>query len=75
MHPLHFKTSFVFQWESVGELNKLKNLEELKFLKNPILETENFNTRTQLIIAKIANLKVYLNMISNSSLQFCISSI
>ncbi|KAI4470929.1 tubulin-specific chaperone e [Holotrichia oblita] len=47
-------------WESVGELNKLENLEELKFLHNPILETENFNTRTQLIIAKIANLK-YLN--------------
>ncbi|KRT78354.1 hypothetical protein AMK59_6524 [Oryctes borbonicus] len=45
-------------WESVGELNKLQNLEELKFLNNPILETENSNTRTQLVVAKIASLKV-----------------
>jgi len=46
-------------WESVGELNKLPNLEDLRFLKNPILERETYATCIQLILARIGNLKVF----------------
>lgn len=48
----------LFQWQSIGELNKLPQLEDFRFLKNPILETETYETSIQLVIARIANLKV-----------------
>lgn len=49
---------FLLQWNSIGELNKLGNLQNLRFLKNPVLENETVATREQIIIAKIKNLKV-----------------
>lgn len=48
----------LLQWNSIQELNRLQNLEDLRFLKNPLLETENYNTCVQFIVARIANLKV-----------------
>ncbi|XP_031356946.1 tubulin-specific chaperone E-like [Photinus pyralis] len=45
-------------WESIGELDKLQCLEDLRFLKNPILESETYATCIQLIIARIGNLQV-----------------
>lgn len=50
--------SIHLQWQSVEELNRLQNLEDLKMLKNPLIETENYNTCIQLFIARIENLKV-----------------
>lgn len=46
-------------WESFNELNRLQALEDLRCVKNPILETENEATRFQIIVARIANLKVF----------------
>ncbi|CAG9771060.1 unnamed protein product [Ceutorhynchus assimilis] len=46
-------------WTSVSELNKLPNLEELRFLNNPILSTEERDTSIALVIAKIGTLKVH----------------
>lgn len=37
----------------------MPKLEDLRFLKNPILETENYATCIQLIVARIGNLKVF----------------
>lgn len=53
-----------FQWRSVSELNKLKNLKKLYFLKNPIQNTEDYDTGSQLIIAKIGTLQVNQFLIS-----------
>lgn len=38
-------------------MNKLSNLEDLKFRENPILKNETIETARQLIIARIAKLK------------------
>ncbi|RZB39893.1 hypothetical protein BDFB_013922 [Asbolus verrucosus] len=46
------------EWQSIGELNRLENLDSLKISKNPIIETEDKNTVHQIIVAKIANLKI-----------------
>lgn len=53
-----FNVMRYFKWDSIAELNKLQKLEHLRFMKNPILETENLATREQLVIARIYNLKV-----------------
>lgn len=39
-------------------MDKLPNLEDLKFRENPILKNETVETARQLIIARIANLKI-----------------
>lgn len=39
-------------------MNRLQSLDNLKISKNPILESEDKNTVHQLLIAKIANLKI-----------------
>ncbi|XP_023938324.2 tubulin-specific chaperone E [Bicyclus anynana] len=44
-------------WRSVSELNKLKCLKKLYFLKNPVQNNEDYDTVSQLIIAKIGNLQ------------------
>jgi hypothetical protein len=46
------------EWRSIGELNRLENLDHLKISKNPVTETERPDTTYQIIIAKIANLKI-----------------
>ncbi|XP_039761653.1 tubulin-specific chaperone E [Pararge aegeria] len=44
-------------WRSVSELNKLKSLKKLYFLKNPVQNNEDYDTGSQLIMAKIGNLQ------------------
>ena len=51
-------TLYFVQWESIGELNKLASFEDLKFLRNPLLQTEDIDTCFQLIVARIKSLKV-----------------
>lgn len=49
----------VLKFSTVNELNKLQNLEQLKFNDNAIVECEkNAKTVRQLIIAKLGGLKV-----------------
>ncbi|XP_018314021.1 tubulin-specific chaperone E-like isoform X1 [Mycetomoellerius zeteki] len=43
---------------AIHELDKLSNLKNLKFRGNPILENRTVETARQLIIARIAKLKV-----------------
>ncbi|XP_057662941.1 tubulin-specific chaperone E [Diorhabda carinulata] len=57
LETLNINNNFINEWASIGELNKLAGLRHLRFLKNPILETESLATREQIIIAKIKNLK------------------
>ncbi|XP_066992591.1 tubulin-specific chaperone E isoform X4 [Anabrus simplex] len=45
------------QWQSICELDKLKQLENLKIMENPLMEVENRATNRQLIIARIESLK------------------
>lgn len=62
----------MLQWESIGALNKLSNLEDLRLLRNPILETESEGTRTQIIIARIATLKVIDGFTILYDIYFCL---
>ncbi|XP_017782115.1 PREDICTED: tubulin-specific chaperone E [Nicrophorus vespilloides] len=55
---LYLKENFINDWESVGELNKLENLIDLRLIKNPIFEHNTYDTCAQYIIARIANLMV-----------------
>ncbi|XP_053317167.1 tubulin-specific chaperone E [Spea bombifrons] len=49
----------ISEWSTVNELNKLKTLQSLNCYSNPLMESEkNPETVRQLIIAKLANLKV-----------------
>lgn len=41
----------------MSELEKLNNLEDLKFRDNPVLKNENVETGRQLIIARISKLR------------------
>ncbi|XP_045780874.1 tubulin-specific chaperone E [Maniola jurtina] len=47
----------IIDWRSVSELDKLKSLKKLYFLKNPVQNNEDYDTGSQLIIAKIGNLQ------------------
>ncbi|XP_004923154.1 tubulin-specific chaperone E [Bombyx mori] len=44
-------------WRSISELNKLSSLKKLYFLKNPIQTTEDYDTGSQLVVAKIGTLQ------------------
>lgn len=57
LKQLHLSENNIQTWDSVNELNKLLNLEELRFRENPVLQLENMETSRQLIIARIGNLK------------------
>ncbi|KAJ8974188.1 hypothetical protein NQ317_004867 [Molorchus minor] len=59
LSKLNISENLIAKWCSIGELNKLRNMENLRFMKNPILETENIATREQLVIARIKNLKFF----------------
>lgn len=48
----------ISKWECVSELDKLRRLEELRFTQNPVLETCSCETARQIVIARIAKLKV-----------------
>ncbi|XP_029056552.2 tubulin-specific chaperone E isoform X1 [Osmia bicornis bicornis] len=60
LRQLHVSHNNISEWKSISELEKLNNLEDLKFRENPILKNENMETVRQLIIAKISNLR-FLN--------------
>ncbi|XP_066992590.1 tubulin-specific chaperone E isoform X3 [Anabrus simplex] len=47
----------ISKWQSICELDKLKQLENLKIMENPLMEVENRATNRQLIIARIESLK------------------
>ncbi|XP_015124320.1 tubulin-specific chaperone E isoform X2 [Diachasma alloeum] len=55
---IHLSSNLISDWSSVTELEKLQNLEDLKFRDNPVLNAESPETARQLIIAKISRLKV-----------------
>ncbi|CAH0546050.1 unnamed protein product [Brassicogethes aeneus] len=55
---INISNNVIENWRSVGELNKLPILEELRLAKNPVLDLENLATREALITARIASLKV-----------------
>ncbi|XP_012175733.1 tubulin-specific chaperone E isoform X2 [Bombus affinis] len=57
LRQLHISQNNISEWQSVSELEKLNNLEDLKFRENPILKNENLETARQLIIARISKLK------------------
>ena len=48
----------MFQWSSINELNKLKLLEELRMLANPLVKSTNPETFRQILIAKLKHLNV-----------------
>jgi hypothetical protein len=47
----------IFQWASIDELNKLRNLSQLKFKRNPLLGQDAYTDR-YLILAKVKGLKL-----------------
>ncbi|XP_070524067.1 tubulin-specific chaperone E-like isoform X2 [Cardiocondyla obscurior] len=58
LRQLHISENHISEWQSISELDKLLNLEDLKFRENPILKNESVETARQLIIARIAKLKI-----------------
>ncbi|OWR53855.1 tubulin-specific chaperone E like protein, partial [Danaus plexippus plexippus] len=57
LEVLFLNRNKIKDWRSISELNKLKSLKKLYFLKNPIQYEEDYDTGSQLIIAKIGNLQ------------------
>ncbi|KAJ0170448.1 hypothetical protein K1T71_013819 [Dendrolimus kikuchii] len=57
LEVLFLNRNRVKDWRSLSELNKLRNLKKLYFLKNPIQNTEDYDTGSQLVIAKIGTLQ------------------
>ena len=47
----------LFQWKTINELNKLARLEQLKIVRNPLMDQETPETVRQLIVAKVKHLK------------------
>ncbi|XP_050301036.1 tubulin-specific chaperone E [Anthonomus grandis grandis] len=60
--------NLINDWTSVSELNRLPNLEELRFTKNPILNSEDQETVISIVVAKIGSLKVHNGRILYNSL-------
>ncbi|CAL1685652.1 unnamed protein product [Lasius platythorax] len=58
LRQLNISENHISEWQSINELDKLLNLEDLKFRENPILKNETVETARQLIIARIAKLKI-----------------
>ncbi|CAG9790164.1 unnamed protein product [Diatraea saccharalis] len=57
LEVLFLNRNRIKDWRSISELDKLKNLKKLYFLKNPVQDTEDYDTGSQLIIAKIGTLQ------------------
>ncbi|XP_028163218.1 tubulin-specific chaperone E-like [Ostrinia furnacalis] len=57
LETLFLNRNMIKDWRSISELDKLKKLKRLYFLKNPIQNTEDYDTGSQLIIAKIGTLQ------------------
>ncbi|KAF5288067.1 hypothetical protein FQR65_LT12117 [Abscondita terminalis] len=59
LRKLVISRNLISDWESIGELNKLPLLDDLRFLKNPVMESESYATCIQLIVARIGNLQTF----------------
>lgn len=57
LRQLHISENNISEWQSISELEKLNNLEELRFRGNPILKDYSIETARQLIIARVSHLK------------------
>ncbi|KAL0860107.1 hypothetical protein ABMA27_010417 [Loxostege sticticalis] len=57
LEVLFLNRNGIKDWRSISELDKLRNLKKLYFLKNPIQNAEDYDTGSQLIIAKIGTLQ------------------
>ncbi|CAG5059932.1 unnamed protein product [Parnassius apollo] len=57
LEVLFLNRNKINDWRSVSELDKLKNLKKLYFLRNPIQNSEDYDTTSQLVIAKIGSLQ------------------
>ncbi|XP_045457461.1 tubulin-specific chaperone E [Melitaea cinxia] len=57
LEVLFLNRNSINDWRSISELDKLKSLKKLYFLKNPVQKNEDYDTCSQMIIAKIGNLK------------------
>uniref|UniRef100_A0A2H1WCF3 Tubulin-specific chaperone E n=1 Tax=Spodoptera frugiperda TaxID=7108 RepID=A0A2H1WCF3_SPOFR len=57
LEVLFLNRNRINDWRSLSELNKLACLKKLYFLKNPIQDTEDYDTGSQLVIAKIDTLQ------------------
>ncbi|XP_049882216.1 tubulin-specific chaperone E [Pectinophora gossypiella] len=56
LEVLFLNRNKINDWRSLSELDKLNGLKKLYFLKNPIQNTEDYDTGSQLVIAKIGTL-------------------
>ncbi|XP_068624457.1 tubulin-specific chaperone E [Battus philenor] len=57
LEVLFLNRNSINDWRSISELDKLKSLKKLYFLKNPIQNSEDYDTTSQLVIAKIGTLQ------------------
>ncbi|XP_026501773.1 tubulin-specific chaperone E [Vanessa tameamea] len=57
LEVLFLNRNNINDWRSLSELDKLKSLKKLYFLKNPVQNDEDYDTGSQMIIAKIGNLQ------------------
>ncbi|KAI8433589.1 hypothetical protein MSG28_015610 [Choristoneura fumiferana] len=57
LEVLFLNRNKINDWRSVSELDKLNHLKKLYFLKNPIQAVDNYDTGSQLIMAKIGSLQ------------------
>ncbi|KAJ2943191.1 hypothetical protein O0L34_g18902 [Tuta absoluta] len=57
LEVLFLNRNKINDWRSISELDKLNCLKKLYFLKNPVQSTEDYDTASQLVIAKIATLQ------------------
>ncbi|XP_045540702.1 tubulin-specific chaperone E [Papilio machaon] len=57
LEVLFLNRNKINDWRSISELDKLKNLKKLYFLKNPIQNSEDYDTTSQLVIAKVGSLQ------------------
>ncbi|XP_077302951.1 tubulin-binding cofactor E isoform X2 [Arctopsyche grandis] len=57
LENLYLKQNEINDWRSISELNKLRCLNKLYVTKNPLLSNDNYDTCSQMIIARIETLK------------------
>lgn len=78
MHFILASFSFLFQWKSINEMNKLQHLEKLKIKNNPIMQSFTVETVRQLFIAKISTLHkcngTEVKIIKSRTVQFYFAS-
>nr|CAD7459060.1 unnamed protein product [Timema tahoe] len=66
---LNIDNNNIQEWVSVSELNKLASLEDLKLRDNPVTNLMKMESTVQIIIARIANLKLGRVMVTSLLLK------